>query len=249
MPAGHRLTTIAAEPDLWRPLDVLCSSVWPELMLHDPVARAHWDLLRTDWPGYQIALLDSTGRVVAGANAAPVSWDGTDADLPAGWDDQFERSAADLAAGRPAGAPGALQIVVAEDRRGKGLSAAVLEAMRRSASEHGLGAVIACVRPTEKTRYPLMPLADYVAWCRPDGLPFDPWMRVHSRMGARIVHPSPQSMVIAGSIDEWREWTGLEFPVSGAYVAEGALAPIQIDLEADRGVYYDPNVWMVHKTV
>ncbi|HEX7490256.1 MAG TPA: hypothetical protein VF337_00965 [Candidatus Limnocylindrales bacterium] len=246
LPDGYRLVTIAAEPDLWDPLDVLCSSVWPEFMLHDPIANGYWDRLRTEWPAFQLAMVDETGRVVAGANSAPLSWNGTDAGLPDGWDDQFERSIADAGAGRPAEALGALQIVVARDRRGRGLSAVILEAMRRSATEAGLGSVIACVRPTDKARYPLMSFDDYITWTRPDGLPFDPWMRVHSRLGARIVRASPKSMEIAAPVDKWREWTGLEFPVSGPYVAEGALVPLQIDLAAGRGVYYDPNVWMVH---
>jgi len=247
LPEGHRLFTIADEPDRWRPLDDLCSSVWPEFMLHSPVAGAHWDLLRTDWPELQFGLLDAGGRVVAAANAAPIAWSGVDADLPIGWDDQFVRSAADLAAGRRCESLGALQIVVANERRGEGLSSVMLAALRGAASGADRRTLIACVRPTEKARYPLMPVEDYAAWLRADGFPHDPWLRVHSRAGARIARPEPRSMTITGTIAEWREWTHLEFPVSGSYVAEGALAPIAIDLGADRGVYYDPNVWMIHE--
>jgi hypothetical protein len=124
----------------------------------------------------------------------------------------------------------------------------MLDALRRAAAGAGMGTLIACVRPTEKTRYPLMAIEDYAAWLRADGLPFDPWMRVHARAGARIARPSPRSMTIQASVAKWREWTGLEFPVSGRYVVAGALEPIEIDLAADRGVYFDPNIWMVHET-
>src|SRR5258708_31304265 len=40
----------------------------------------------------------------------------------------------------------------------------------------GLGLLIAPVRPSWKDRYPLIPIAEYAAWRRADGLPFDPWM-------------------------------------------------------------------------
>ncbi len=119
-------------------------------------------------------------------------------------------------------------------------------ALWRPAVEAGLKALIACVRPTEKARYPLLPIETYAAWRRADGLPFDPWLRVHARAGARIVRGSPRSMTIAGSVGEWQEWTGLTFPISGPYVVEGALSPVEIDLATDCGAYYDPNVWMVH---
>jgi GNAT superfamily N-acetyltransferase len=243
---GHRLVSVAEEPGLWEPADSLCGGVWPELMHHDPVARRCWVHLSRDWPAFQLVLVDARGGVAAVAQAGPLCWDGTDEGLPDGWDDQFERCVADLEAGRAPDTLGAIQICVASDRRGRGLSALMLEAMKRCAVGAGLKAVIACVRPTAKDRYPLLSIDDYAAWRRPDGLPFDPWLRVHVRAGGRIVRPSPRSMTIEGSVAEWREWTGLEFPASGPYVAEGAISPVEIDLSADRGVYFDPNVWVVH---
>ena len=53
-------------------------------------------------------------------------------------------------------------------------------------------------------------------------------------------------MYIPGTITEWRQWTGLEFPGSGAYVIPGALNPVEIDIERDLGEYTEPNVWLVH---
>ena len=224
----------------------MCSASWPEFMHHDPVADRCWNRLRDDWPAFQLVLVDETGEVAAASQAAPLQWDGTDEGLPEGWDAQFERSVADLEAERTFDTLGAIQICVANGRRGQGLSGLMVEAMRQAALAAGLKALIACVRPTEKARYPLLPIETYAAWRRADGLPFDPWLRVHARAGARIVRGSPRSMTIAGSVGEWQEWTGLTFPISGPYVVEGALSPVEIDLATNCGVYHDPNVWMVH---
>lgn len=246
VPRGHRLVRIADDAALWGPADRMCHTSWPEFMHHDPVAKRVWHRLRDDWSAFQLVLVDETGEVAAASQAAPLQWDGTDDGLPEGWDAQFERSAAGLGAGRAPNALGAIQICVAKGRRGQGLSGLMVDAISQTAVEAGLNAVIACVRPTEKARYPLLPIETYAAWRRADGLPFDPWLRVHARAGARIVRGSPRSMTIAGSVGEWQESTGLTFPISGPYVVEGALSPVEIDLATDRGVYYDPNVWMVH---
>ncbi len=246
LPTGYRLVTVAEEPAVWRPADVMCTSAWPEFMLHDPVTDRCWDHLRTDWPQFQLVLLDGEGSVAAAAQAAPLFWDGTDEGLPAGWDAQFNQSVDDLEAGREPNTLGAIQICVAGNRRSGGLSGLMLDAMRDVGRAAGLRALIACVRPTGKARYPLMSIDAYAAWLRPDGLPFDPWLRVHARAGGRIVRGSPRSMTIEGTIAEWREWTGLEFPVSGPYVVEGAVAPVEVDVTADRVIYYDANIWTVH---
>ena len=58
--------------------------------------------------------------------------------------------------------------------------------MRANARLHGLRRLIACVRPTLKDRYPLVPIERYLEWRRDDGLPFDPWIRLHVRLGGRI---------------------------------------------------------------
>jgi hypothetical protein len=54
-------------------------------------------------------------------------------------------------------------------------------------------------------------------------------------------------MVIPGTVAEWEEWTDMIFPESRPYVVPGALVPVEFDLERDRGVYVEPNVWMLHR--
>ena len=83
-------------------------------------------------------------------------------------------------------------------------------------------------------------------WERDDGLPFDPWLRVHVRAGGVIDGVCHRAMTIPGSVADWETWTGLRFPDSGRYVVDGALVPVEIDVEADRGVYVEPGVWVRH---
>jgi hypothetical protein len=71
-------------------------------------------------------------------------------------------------------------------------------------------------------------------------------MRVHARLGARILRPEPESLLISGAVASWESWTGLVFPESGDYVFPHGLATVRIDREADSGVYWEPNVWMNH---
>ena len=247
LPDGHILVSYAERPDRIAPAGNFNGSVWPEFMLQDSEADKYWHLLDTVFLDYQLVLLDPDGQIAATSNSAPLAWDDTDAGLPDGWDRQFEQTAHDLEARVPVNTLGALQIVVDPARRGTGLAGVMVNAMRANALAHGYRAVIACVRPTDKYRYPLIPIEQYAFWTRPDGEPFDSWIRLHARLGGRIVRGSPQAMTIRGSIADWRHWTGEAFPNSGQYLLPVAAAPISIDLERDEGVYFDPNVWMVHK--
>ncbi|HSJ87518.1 MAG TPA: hypothetical protein VK909_09950, partial [Anaerolineales bacterium] len=115
------------------------------------------------------------------------------------------------------------------------------------AKSNGYGHLVAPVRPNEKSKYPLTSIDDYIRWTTDDGLPFDAWLRVHARVGAKILKPCHASMTIRGSGADWESWTGLKFPQSGAYHIPGALNPMQIDVERDEGIYVEPNVWMVHE--
>jgi GNAT superfamily N-acetyltransferase len=172
-----------------------------------------------------------------------VRWDGTVEDLPAGIDGAIARG---FDEGR-ANVLCALLIAVAAGRQGSGLSRTALEAMLGVARDHGLGAVIAPVRPNWKERYPLVAIERYAEWRREDGFLFDPWLRVHERLGAAVLKPEPHSLGITGTIAEWEEWTEMAFPETGEYVFPKGLATLAVDREADEGRYWEPNVWMLHR--
>lgn len=119
--------------------------------------------------------------------------------------------------------------------------------MKAIARSHGLGWVVAPVRPSLKASYPLTPMERYVCWRRPgDGLMFDPWLRTHECLGARLAGVAPHGNVFRGTVAEWEQWVDLPLPESGRYVVPGALEPRRVDRERDEGVLVEPNVWMVH---
>jgi hypothetical protein len=79
-----------------------------------------------------------------------------------------------------------------------------------------------------------VPIERHACWRRPDGRLFDPWMRVHERLGAAVLKPEPRSLRITGTT-EWESWTGMTFPDSGDYWFPGGLATVHIDREHGRG--------------
>lgn len=215
-------------------------------MLESEVASRYWGRLFTDLGDYQTLFVDHEDMVIAAGMTIPFSWDGHAATLPEGWDAVLELGVRQWDASIAPNAMSALSAIIRPSYQGQSLSAEILRAMRRVGIERGFHSMVAPVRPTLKSLYPLIPIEQYMRWTRPDGLPFDPWMRVHARLGAEVLAPAPRSMYISGTVAEWEQWTGLHMPISGEYVAAGALQPISIDREADRGVYYDPNIWMRH---
>jgi hypothetical protein len=103
------------------------------------------------------------------------------------------------------------------------------------------------VRPNGKHHYPLTPIDRYAAWRRADGLPFDPWIRVHIRLGGQILRPEPRSLRIFAAVEDWQSWTGMAFPEDGQYVFPYGLAPLEV--AAGQGEYWEPNVWILHQAV
>jgi len=119
--------------------------------------------------------------------------------------------------------------------------------MKTSARQNDLHALVAPVRPTKKPAYPLTSFADYISWTTADGAPFDPWVRKHWQLGARLVKIAPRSMRVEAPSAQWTEWSGLRFPVSGPYHVEGGLTPLIADCESCTGLYEEPNIWMRHR--
>jgi len=237
-----RTFTYAERPDLAARTGEVTDTMAP-FMGHGEVPLRHWGKLREQLPELQLVLWDEERDAVVGhARTLPAR---EADDLPGGIDDMLEAWFGEGA--RPE--PDVLSVMVAvvdAGRHGEGLSRLLLEAMRDLARDAGYESLVAPVRPTWKERYPLIPLERYARWTRADGLPFDPWLRVHARLGAELLEVCPASMRIEGSVAEWEEWTGLLFPDDdGDYVVPGALVPISF--AGGHGVYVEPNVWMRHR--
>jgi GNAT superfamily N-acetyltransferase len=236
--------TAAERPDLWSKArdEGLFEGVWPEYNLHGNHTGQYFGSLFPQHADVQILFTDRhSDRIAARGRTIPFRWDGSLETLPAGID------ALGLQAVAEPGTPTALSALAAEvgvDYQRSGLSSLVVAAMATVARDRGLAWLVAPVRPSRKDRYPLTPIERYAGWRRQDGLPFDPWLRVHARLGARILRSEPRSLEITAPIPDWEAWTQMAFPDDGEYVFPGGLAPLSVTGQV--GTYWEPNIWMQH---
>jgi GNAT superfamily N-acetyltransferase len=241
--------TLRERPELEDEYERLSDLSWPRFLRQKDTLGygQYWPDLFTTWNDWQLLLIDGLGPTIAATHAVPLVWSGDADDLPASIAEILRRATDDRAAGRAPTALCALAAMVDPRYRGQQMSPAAVRAMADLARAHGLRSLIAPVRPASKSAYPLAPMERYVRWQNDDGLPLDPWIRVHARMGAEILAVAPRTLVITGTVAEWERWTNMRFPDSGPYVVPGALQPVVADRDADRVVYEDPNIWMLHR--
>jgi GNAT superfamily N-acetyltransferase len=243
---GISFVTARDRPELVKPMWEL-PTPWPTFMQQDVVSDFCYDLMPVRYPEYQLLAVDGD-QVRARVNAVPYAWSGDDEDLPEnGWDYALGM------AFRPE-MPGAATAVCLIEARihpemaGTGFGTDLLLAARENAAALGYSHLLAPLRPTRKHLEPDTPIEEYIRRIRPDGTAFDPWLRSHLRLGGRLARICHSAMTIAGSLAEWRVWTGLPFDTSGTVHVEGALNPVHVSVENDYAVYVEPNVWIVHRT-
>jgi GNAT superfamily N-acetyltransferase len=248
------VATLAERPDLrGKVFGPEIQSALPEFARHDPIAMLYYgDGALDRHLDYALAAVDPAepDRPVARAFCVPFAFrDGTpgrDALPDGGWDAVIRWAHDDHSAKHRPNAVSALEIMVTRRLQGQGVSQVMLTAMRDNARRLGFHELWAPLRPTEKDREPETPFAEYTARRSADGLPLDSWVRTHVRAGAEIVKIAPRSVVIPGTLAEWRGWTGLPLDQSGPAIVPGALNPIHVSLEQDHAVYVEPNLWVRH---
>lgn len=250
-PAGYglRTVTMAQRPDLGPRMGDLIASRWPTFMLAGrPGHGVDLVKLLAAVPQHQVLLVDERDEVLGVGLSVPLRWDRTVDGLPAGWDGAVSAAAELLDSGATPNVVATLSITMAAGATGRGLAAGMIQSMKAAAVAAGSDALIAPVRPVLKAHYPLTPMASYLSWRTDDDRAFDPWVRLHARLGALQVGVAYPSMTITGSVADWQDWTELSLPASGEYVIPGGLVPLAVDRRTDSAIYREPNVWMVHRT-
>ncbi|MDQ8040075.1 MAG: GNAT family N-acetyltransferase [Rickettsiella sp.] len=249
--------------DLKSPANEFIHDLWPAFMMHSKVSMDNWSkIISGDLAKYHIVALKNNGvsgeTIVGVASAVPlpgVEIDQAAAMLPdEGWDEAVLRSVnyfnnLDQAKKNDMD-PSiicALSVTVSPNYRSTGLAAKLIAELCQISKKARFKAMAVPLRPTKRTQYPLQSFEEYCSWQREDGLPFDPWIRTHVKLGAKIVKVAARSMVIDGSLFEWQDWTNLRFLKSGQYWIPGGLAPLVVDVEQSRARYAEPNLWIIHK--
>lgn len=243
------ITTLAERPELrdpmWQMLDT-----WPEFVINDPVGWANIGRIVAELPEYVLVATDPDGRVVGRAFSVPfqMAAEGRGGLPEGGWDQVMLWAFSDLRHGRTPDTVSAIEITVATDRQGRGISGRMLAALRENVRRLGFGELVAPVRPSAKSGEPYVLIEEYAHRTRAaDGLPYDPWLRVHVRAGGVVESVAPASMTVSGSLKQWRKWTGLPFEESGPVEVPGALVPVHCEAERGYAVYVEPNVWVRHQ--
>lgn len=245
----YTVLTARDRNDLITLADPIAKAVWPEFMLHDPVANTHWGDLYSQFSDFQFALIDpKTDAVMATGNSIPLAWDDDYAHLPDdGWDWALDIGFKHATANMAPTVLCALCINVSPDYKGRQLGGEAVKVMKDIAARMGYRSLIAPVRPSFKEKYPHTPMRRYLTWTDSAGIPKDHWLGVHVKLGGEIIKVCSKSMIISGSIQEWEEWTGMQFPGSDVYIVPGALTAVKIDWDKNIGTYTEPNVWVVHR--
>ncbi|MFD7031621.1 N-acetyltransferase [Streptomyces sp. NPDC059917] len=245
---GLEISTLAERPELTGRLYEIADD-WPAFIPYEPVAGALLSRVAEEFPQYCVVATDGD-RVVARGFGVPfdAASDGREEMPDQGWDRVLVWAMRDRRGGAAVTAASALEITVDREYLGRGLSHRMLAALRGAAGAQGHRDFLAPVRPNAKHLRPHLPMAEYVRLVREDGLPQDPWLRVHVRAGGVIERIAPASMTVSGSLDQWRRWTGLPLDRDGAVEVPGALVPLRCDAAHGYAVYVEPNVWVRHGT-
>ncbi|MEA2096068.1 MAG: GNAT family N-acetyltransferase [Candidatus Cloacimonadota bacterium] len=242
-----KFVTTKDRSDLIEKGDEIVVQVWPEFMLHDAVANEYFFQLYSAFPEYQFWLVD--GKEIVGiGNSIPIYWKDKLENLPEeGWDWALKKGFDDSKTGIKPNLLCGLSVTINPKFQGKGFSTKMINSMVQIGKRNNLESLIIPVRPTQKKQYSELSMDDYIIQRRDDGLLSDPWLRIQEKLGGKIIKVCSKAMDIRGSVQDWKNWTGLDFPQSGNYKIDGALKQVDIYLENDEGIYIEPNVWVAHE--
>ena len=130
------IQTSQERPELARNFYPQKERIWPGFMLEDIYANKLWHPYITEiFREFQLYLVDEEGKPIAVGQSLPVTWDGTMAGLPVGWNDCLVRCAADYEASRSPNTLAAMEITIQPEYHGQGISYRMIKELRNLAEK------------------------------------------------------------------------------------------------------------------
>lgn len=239
-----RQFSVAQRPALRAHMNLIHHGTWPRYFAGSQVLMRHWEDLYRLFPQYQFCLVDTADTVACVANGIPLYWDGHKASVPSGWDAGLELALHQHAQGVAPNTVLGLAGIVAEHCQGQGLSSTLVRGFRALARQQGLEHFLGPVRPVGMSEG-----TSVERWAQlrdEHGEPLDFWLRTHLRLGARELGVATHSQRIEGTVAQWQDWSGVHFDRPGAWQLDDTLQSVQVDLQNNLAVYYDPSIWVAH---
>ena len=200
--------------------------------------------METYFSEYQQFLISEDSDLIGFINTIPFQFNQPWSELPdTGWDWMLEKSILDYEVKLKPNYVGALQVVVRKKYQNQGYSKVILKQAKQILKDLGFEHLVIPIRPTLKHLHPNMSMDDYIDM-KAEKKIYDPWIRTHIMGGAEIIKVCNWSMTVVGEIKLWEQIMGKILANSGEYILEGALTPITIDVENNRGEYIEPNIWI-----
>ena len=179
-------------------------------MHHNESGGRYWERLYDEHPDFQLALLDGD-ELVAELHSLPLAWDGTRR-RPAR---RLGRRVHPRLRERPRGGPCSARSRSRWRPSGRAGSSRRTCSRRCATRRPGAASASSSRRSGRRSSaLPADPDRAYSGWRRADGSHFDPWLRVHERVGGELIAPAPESMVIEAPVADWEEWTGSRSPTT-----------------------------------
>ena len=220
------------------------SKAFPRIIRESPIIKKYWPSLENYFPERQHFLLDDHGELIGFINAVPFHFDKPLSELPdRGWDWMLVKGINGYTDKVEPNYIGGLQVIVRKEYQGNGYSKKILNHSKRVVEASSFSNIVIPIRPTKKHLYPEMMMSDYIKLKDGEKI-YDPWIRTHVNCGAEIIKICEVSMFVEGDLKFWEDLIGDRITSSGHYLLAGALAPIKMDLENNKGEYREPNIWI-----
>jgi hypothetical protein len=156
-----------------------------------------------------------------------------------------------------------LSATVSPYQRSAGLAKSLVNSAKELAIKLGYEKIIVPARPSSKSQYPEMTLADYLVLSghmkhsasnagnsigdkSVKSIASDPWITLHMELGAELVNICEKSVEITGSIKWWEHLLNKSLQDKQTAIIPDGLVPLDIDHKKSSATYREPNIWLAY---